>query len=549
MNVVGARIPRGSRPSKALSIALLALIALVVPMAGLAVANHGTRTLQLTPETDDNPVATTHTVTATLDSAADATSGTIEIDFEVNGPGDPDAPDAYSPASPDFTCDITSGNSSCSISYSSAAVGTDEIDGWIDHDKDNATLTGELDQAEGPDAGNPSVDEPSGGVDAPGGTGERDTTDVVTKTWVAALPTGTTLDCDDASGNDTETNPVTGAGSRETYTCTVIDTAPNPDVPVSGARIDVENLNGANDPDNSAAAGSPDFNDACTTGGNGRCTVTISATESQAGAADICFWIDEDVDNVFNPAGAENDGGECEEAVDATESDDKTDTVIKTWGALAPRNVDARPETATNAPGTVHRITAVVTDREGDPVPGVTVTFSETGVGTFVGGGSTTTATTDDTGRATADVTTQTTETGTQTITASLPTTGAVDECERAAGDPQGAPAGNCSDQVTKTWAVCPGFDGDPRNQVVGTSGDDELVGTAGKDVICGLGGDDVIRAKDGRDLVKGGAGDDLMRGGAGNDELRGGKGPDTARGGRGTDVCRSARVKKGCER
>ena len=549
MSVAGARISRESGRSQALWTALLIVAALVVPMAGVAVANHDTRTLQLTPETDDNPVATTHTVTATLDAAADATSGTIEIDFEVNGPGDPDTPDAYSPTSPDFTCDITSGNSSCSISYSSAVVGTDEIDGWIDHDKNNATLTGELDQAEGPDAGNPSVEEPSGGVDAPGGTAEPDTTDVVTKTWVTALPAGTTLDCDDASGNDTETNPVTGAGSRETYTCTVIDTAPNPDVPVSGARIDVENLNGANDPDNSATAGTPDFNDACTTGGNGRCTVTIAATESQAGAADICFWIDEDVDNVFNPAGAENDGGECEEAVDATESDDKTDTVIKTWGVLEPRNVDARPEEATNAPGTVHRVTAVVTDREGDPVQGVIVTFTESGVGTFVGGGSTVTATTDDNGRATAETTTQTTETGTQTITASLPTSGAVDECERAAGDPAGAPAGNCTDRVTKTWAVCPGFEGDARNQVVGTSGNDELVGTAGRDVICGRGGDDIIRARGGRDLVLGGAGDDRMRGGRGNDKLRGGRGPDTAIGGRGIDVCRSARVKRGCER
>ena len=549
MTVASARSRRGSRRSTALSTALLTFSALVVPMAGVAVAHHGSRTLQLTPEADDNPVATTHSVTATLDAAADGTSGTIEIDFEVNGLGDPDTPDAYSPASPDFTCDITSGNSSCSISYSSAVSGTDEIDGWIDHDKDNATLSGELDQSEGPDAGNPSVEEPSGGVDAPGGTAEPDTTDVVTKTWVAALPASTVLDCDDASGNDTETNPVTGSGSRETYTCTVIDTAPNPDEPVSGARIDVENLNGANDPDNSAAAGTPDFNDARTTGGNGRCTVTIAATESQAGAADICFWIDEDVDNVFNPAGAENDGGECEEAVDATESDDKTDTVIKTWGSLEARNIDARPEQATNAPGTVHRVTAVVTDREGDPVQGVSVTFTESGVGTFVGGGSTVTATTDDNGRATADTTTQTTETGTQTITASLPTTGGVDECERAAGDPAGAPAGNCSDQVTKTWDVCPGFEGDSRNQVIGTSGDDELVGSAGRDVICGRGGDDVIRARGGRDLVLGGAGDDRMRGGAGNDKLRGGRGPDTAIGGPGTDVCRSARVEKGCER
>jgi hypothetical protein len=528
-----------------LSIALLTLVAVVVPMAGVAMANHDTRTLQVEPETEDNPIGTTHTLTATLSSAADVTSGAIEVDFEINGPGDTDG--GNTPTSPDAECTVAVGSATCTVTYTSSVTGTGTISAWIDHDGTDATV--EADPTEGADAGNPSSGEPSGGTDVPGGTAEPDLTDVVTKTWVTALPATTTLDCDDASGNDTETNPVTGAGSRETYTCTVIDTAPNPDAPVSGARIDVENLNGANDPDNSAAAGTPDFNDACTTGGNGRCTVTIAATESQAGAADICFWIDEDVDNVFNPAGAENDGGDCEEAVDATESDDKTDTVIKTWGSLEARNVDARPEEATNAPGTVHRVTAVVTDREGDPVQGVIVTFTESGVGTFVGGGSTVTATTDDNGRATAETTTQTTETGTQTITASLPTTGAVDECERAAGDPAGAPKGNCSDQVTKTWAVCPGFEGDSRNQVVGTSGDDELVGTPGRDVICGRGGDDVIRARGGRDLVLGGAGDDRMRGGPGNDKLRGGRGPDTAIGGRGIDVCRSARVKRGCER
>jgi RTX calcium-binding nonapeptide repeat (4 copies) len=545
MSAVGARILRENGRSMALWAALVALIALVVPMAGVAMANHGTRTLQVTPETSDNPVGTTHTLTATLSSAADVTSGDIEVDFEIVGPGDTDG--GNTPISPDKECTVAMGSDTCTVTYTSSVTGTGTITAWIDHDRNDATV--EADPTEGADAGNPSIGEPSGGNDVPGGTAESDLTDVVTKTWVAALPAGTTLDCDDASGDDTETNPVTGAGSRETYTCTVIDTAPNPDVAVSGARIDAENLDGANDPDNSAAAGTPDFNDACTTGGNGRCTVTIAATESQGGAADICFWIDEDVDNVFNSAGAENDGGDCEEQVNAPESDDKTDTVIKTWGALAPRNIDAKPEEATNAPGTVHRLTAVVTDREGDPVQGVSVTFTESGVGTFVGGGSTVTATTDDDGRATAETTTLTTERGTQTITATLPTTSAVDECERAAGDPAGSPKGNCSDQITKTWDVCPGFEGDGRNQVVGSSGDDELVGTSGKDVICGLGGDDVIRAKDGRDLVKGGAGDDLMRGAAGNDELRGGKGPDTARGGRGTDFCRSARVKKGCER
>jgi hypothetical protein len=400
MHVSDARIPRESKGSLVLSVALVTIVALVVPMAGVAVANHGTRTLQVTPETSDNPIGTTHTLTATLSSPADATSGAIEVDFEMTGPGDTDG--GNTPSSPDEECTVAVGSVMCTVTETSSVAGTDTITAWIDHGDDAAV---EADTTEGADAGTPSVDEPSGGPDIPGGMAEPDLTDVISKTWTSAV--------------------------------------------------------------------------------------------TQA------------------------------------------------------RNIDARPEEATNAPGTVHRVTAAVTDREGKPVSGVMVTFTESGPGTFVGGGSTATATTDDRGRASAEVTTQTTQTGTQTITASLPTSGGVDECERAAGDPAGAPAGNCTDHVTKTWAVpvCPGFEGDPRNQVVGTSGDDELVGTAGRDLICGLGGDDVIRARRGRDLVLGGLGDDLMRGGRGNDKLRGGRGPDTAIGGPGIDACRSAGVMRGCER
>jgi Ca2+-binding RTX toxin-like protein len=400
MRLSDTQIPWESRRSLVLWTALVTIVALVVPMAGVVLANHGTRTLQVTPETSDNPIGTTHTLTATLSSAADATSGAIEVDFEITGPGDTDG--GNTPSSPDKECIVAVGSATCTVTDTSAVAGTDTITAWIDHGDDAAV---EADTTEGADAGTPSVDEPSGGPDVPGGTAEPDLTDDVLKTWTTAV------------------------------------------------------------------------------------------------------------------------GG--------------------------PRNIDAKPEEATNAPGTVHRVTAVVTDREGKPVSGVTVTFTESGPGTFVGGGSTATATTDDRGRASAEVTTQTTETGTQTITASLPTSGGVDECERAAGDPAGAPAGNCRDEVTKIWsvAVCPGFESDPRNQVVGTSGDDTLVGTEGRDILCGLGGDDVIRARSGRDLVLGGAGDDRMRGGRGNDKLRGGRGPDTAIGGRGIDVCRSARVKRGCER
>ena len=82
----------------------------------------------------------------------------------------------------------------------------------------------------------------------------------------------------------------------------------------------------------------------------------------------------------------------------------------------------------------------------------------------------------------------------------------------------------------------CPGFEGDPRNHVVGTAGNDVLVGTAGADIICGLGGNDTLRGRGGNDLLLGGAGADFLSGGPGADRLRGGRGNDVLRGGGGRD-------------
>lgn len=89
---------------------------------------------------------------------------------------------------------------------------------------------------------------------------------------------------------------------------------------------------------------------------------------------------------------------------------------------------------------------------------------------------------------------------------------------------------------VTIQVGECPGFEGDPRNDVVGTSGNDVLTGTAGPDIICGLGGNDRLDGLGGNDLLIGGAGADLLQGGAGADVLRGGGGPDVLKGGIGND-------------
>jgi Ca2+-binding RTX toxin-like protein len=91
----------------------------------------------------------------------------------------------------------------------------------------------------------------------------------------------------------------------------------------------------------------------------------------------------------------------------------------------------------------------------------------------------------------------------------------------------------------------CPGFEGDPRNDVIGTPGNDTLVGTPRRDIICAKGGNDTLagRGRDdlllgagGSDLLRGGPGADALRGGRGRDELRGGRGPDDLRGGPGND-------------
>ena len=83
----------------------------------------------------------------------------------------------------------------------------------------------------------------------------------------------------------------------------------------------------------------------------------------------------------------------------------------------------------------------------------------------------------------------------------------------------------------------CPDYEGDSRNQVVGTPDDDQLEGTEGDDIICGLGGNDTISGLGGNDVIIGGDGNDLMRGDEGNDELDGGNGKDDARGNAGNDT------------
>ncbi len=83
---------------------------------------------------------------------------------------------------------------------------------------------------------------------------------------------------------------------------------------------------------------------------------------------------------------------------------------------------------------------------------------------------------------------------------------------------------------------TCPGFADDPRNQVVGTAGDDILTGTPGADIICGKGGSDTLSGRGGNDLLLGALGNDRLVGGSGRDRLVGASGRDRLFGGTGRD-------------
>jgi hypothetical protein len=193
---------------------------------------------------------------------------------------------------------------------------------------------------------------------------------------------------------------------------------------------------------------------------------------------------------------------------------------------LPPATLVLTPATDTNPEDTSHTVTAQVKSADGNPVAGVTVRFSVTGANSASG-----TGLTDASGNATFSYTGA--NPGTDTITAYA------DSDRDGIRDP-GEPSGT----ATKTWTVvapttglkCPGFNADPRNQVVGTSGNDTLTGTAGADIICGLGGKDTIRGLRGNDLIIAGSGNDVVNAGGGNDTVRAGAGADRVNGQGGRD-------------
>ncbi len=339
-----------SRVVTSVATALLVIAAMTVPLAAPAAANHGNCDIDVSPETDSNPLGQTHTVTAELDPATcDRDGGSITVNFDVdadvtNATYNPNTIDG-GPGDIDLTCTIKQNDESCSVSYTRVSPsGTDEITGSF-------------------------ADEPA-------------ESDEVSKTWTSSAGSGIYLN---VTPEDDE-NP---EGSEHTLTATVRNASGGL---VNNANVDFEILDGPNENfDN--LADDADFR--CTTTTGGTCTITYEDADNDPDAPDnvdtICGWIDTATGNsLFDPDGAVADGGDCDaEAISETEDsavsgtdtfgNDATDNVMKEWTGVAtgdaPELLDVELESDTNAPQTTHTLTATVRDDDGDLVSGAEVDF------------------------------------------------------------------------------------------------------------------------------------------------------------------------------
>ena len=492
-------------------------------------ANPSTFRLDCDPEQDVNPAGTQHVVTCLATSPSGSPVSDVLVEWEISGQGDSDMADQ--PITPDRTC-RTGADGKCSQSFTSATEGLSTYRAWIDD---------AVDEPAAPPRGDTDVDETEGRDETvtPGRTAEPDNTDAVEKTW-GPPPTTVTMTPETDTARVGECNPYvitvgdrTGAGvpgaivdveqrhaladnQAQNDEPTVSFCAPPESGGPNPSGVDESKGDGggpgaAENPDNKGTAGGETIKP---TDQNGKVTIGImiapgNGSTGSGGVTITAFY--ETTDN------------------DDPDAADPKDTSTKNWTPSAgppgvPAGLALDPSSSTNEPGEQVTYTATVSDSDGTPVEGATVTWTEDGAGEFVSQE----ATTDANGQAQAIVTSS--EEGTQTLTAT------------ASGCHEGA---TCSDTSTQSWAedepppACPGFRGDGRNQVVGTPGNDVLRGTSGADVICGLGGNDRMTGLGGKDLILGGRGNDNGSGGAGNDQLKGGAGKDALNGGGGRDTLR----------
>jgi hypothetical protein len=351
-------------------------------------------TVDAEPETQVNFVGETATITATVRNAAGDTLVGVQVSADIiNGPNA-----GVTPA-----CGSTNQDGEATCTYTGAA-GTDTIVVFVNQvnaDNDPATP-----DSTGPDAGEPQ--------------------DVVQNTFATA-PTGQTIDltCGDAntprSSAEDCINPL--SENTELFSALVEDANGNP---VSGGivRFTVTTSNDTNDGTETVSPVE------ATTDANGVATTTLTNSEPN----------ENEVVTVTGTIRGQ----------DPVTSDSATKT-FRTADDSEARNINITSgDNTTTVQGEFREITARVTNINGEVVPGVEVTFSETGAGAFRNGSSAVTTVTDANGIARADVTSGANETGTQTVTATITETPT--RCGEAATTT--VPAGDCSDTTTNTFVV-----------------------------------------------------------------------------------------------
>ena len=384
--------------------------------------------LDATPETATNEVGQTHTITcSSTDQFGNGVAGT-NCDAQVSaGPNSNNDIGTDANTTDGYVGQCTTGAAgTCTISYTSAELGTDTIEVFNDaNGNDLQTATTEDDY-----------------------TADPNTADKISKTWVAvgggtadvdidmSNTAGNLAECDDiANGTDdvnddsTATNPV----------ATAHEVCAERFGPTGVAQAGLVTFTIVSGPGEF-------FNDADGDGTRDTGELSLGATfVAEEGTCNTGATL-----TTFNCVSVYSTA--TGNTVVQASANGQTAQGTKTWTNVPAdaRNIKLTVP-AEAQPDDVAQASALVKDVFGNPVPGVAVTFGETGPAIITSANA---ATTDANG--VAEVLYTSAVEGTSTVTASLPTTGGVDECEKLAGNPVGATAGNCTDSGVTEWTAPP---------------------------------------------------------------------------------------------
>jgi hypothetical protein len=375
------------------------------------------------PETAQRPAGGDFDFTCEVtDANGNALAGVTNIEWAVAS--GPDAGDTGTcSTTDDGSGGTTAGEAFCTVS-NSGTPGHDVIDVWLEQ---NGT---------------------------PGRQG-TEPTDQITVDWLLAAPDTSELNmtCSPNSFAEPDYDPSdcqASVADGDSFTFTATVTNGNPAQPVSGVIVEWSFHEDGTDTDGDEETLSADQ---CTTNAQGSCSVSLNNPTPTDG---------EDF-HVFADAPTQGGGS----------TGDSSHALVVEPQKYDARNISVEPSTANQVSGGAQSFVATVTDRFGNPVEGVLVTWDEDGPGAFRGSND---CTTDEDGQCDIEVESLATETGNETVTATLDDSNYTalnqNECEAPAGrtfvfggtsatTPPGdqaetgsaAPAGNCSDSGVVTWS------------------------------------------------------------------------------------------------